>query len=63
MKVYRISEVLEAVRVALDENMVSKPLTDLGDIDTLSLNDIIRSKIVEAVRQVHASAPSYLLPP
>lgn len=61
MKVYRISEVLEAVRVALDENMVSKPLTDLGDIDTLSLNDIIRSKIVEAVRQVHASAPSYLL--
>ena len=35
MKVYRISEVLEAVRVALDENMVSKPLNDLGDIDTL----------------------------
>ena len=32
-----------------------------GDADTLSLDEIVRSKIVDAVRRVHLSAPAYLL--
>ncbi len=49
------------VRVCLDQNMTSEQLLLTGDIDTLSLNDIINQKIPEAVRRVHMDAPSYLL--
>lgn len=49
------------VRVCIDENTTSDALVQNQDIDTLSLNDIIKSKIVEAVRRVHSSAPYYLL--
>lgn len=61
MAVYQLDKVAEDVRIALDQNMVSDALTELGDVDTLSLNEIIRSKIVEAVKRVHSEAPAYLL--
>lgn len=59
--VYKIEVVERDVRIAIDENKTSEQLISDEDIDTLSLNDIIRSKIVEAVRRVESSAPvSYL---
>lgn len=61
MKVYRLDEFAKDVRIAIDQNMSSKTLEDFGDVETLSLNDIIRSKIVEAVTRVHSEAPAYLL--
>lgn len=61
MKVYTLDKVAEDVRIALDQNMTSDALTEIGDVDTLALNDIIRSKIVEAVKRVHSEAPPYLL--
>ena len=36
-------------------------MKEIGDVDTLALNDIIKSKIIEAVKRVHSSAPPYLL--
>jgi hypothetical protein len=49
------------VRVCLDQNMTSEQLLQTDDIDTLALDDIIRSKILEAVVRVHTNAPTYLL--
>ncbi len=59
--VYRLSEVVRDVRVAMDRNMTSEQLFASADIETLALDDIIRSKVVEAVRRVEVAAPVHLL--
>lgn len=59
--VYNIHEVMRDVRVCLDQNMESDQLLLTGDVDTLSLDEIVRSKILEAVVRVHTKAPTYLL--
>ena len=59
--VYNIHDVMRDVRVCLDQNMTSEQLLQTDDIDTLALDDIVRSKILEAVVRVHTNAPTYLL--
>ena len=59
MAVYQKNKIQEDVRTALDQNMNSDTLKIIGDVDTLALDDIITSKILEAVKRVHSSAPSY----
>lgn len=59
--IFQIDKIMQDVRVCIDQNMASDALLKVDDIDTLSLDEIIRSKIVEAVRRVHLQAPSYLL--
>lgn len=59
--VYRIEDIVKDVRVSLDQNMMSEPLASIGDVDTLALDEIIRSKVLEAVREVHGDAPIHLL--
>ena len=59
--IYHVDKIMQDVRICLDQNMTSDALLKIGDIDTLSLNDIIRSKILEAVQRVHRDAPNYLL--
>lgn len=59
--VYNIHDVMRDVRVCLDQNMTSEQLLLTDDVDTLALDDIIRSKILEAVVRVHTNAPTYLL--
>lgn len=59
--VYRIQRIARDVRIALDQNNTSEQLLDTGDIDTLSLDEIIISKIEEAARRVEEAAPAYLL--
>ncbi len=61
MTVYNLNNIAKDVRIALDQNMVSDVLTEIGDVDTLALDDIIKSKIVEAVKRIHSEAPPYLL--
>ena len=58
---YKVSDILHDVRIILDENGVSVPLTSLGDVDTLSLNTLIESKIEDAARIVELQAPLHLL--
>lgn len=58
--IYNLEDIKEAVRVVLDENQVSD---NMMDMDTLSLDEIIRSKIEEAVNNVHLLAPIYMLEP
>ena len=58
---YQVKDIIREVRVALDQNMSSAPLVELGDVDTLSLEEIIHSKIVDAVRSVELAVPHHLL--
>ena len=59
--IFQIDKIMQDVRICLDQNMTSDALLESGDIDTLALDDIIRSKILEAVQRVHMDAPNYLL--
>lgn len=52
---------MQDVRICIDQNMQSEALLDTGDIDTLALDEIIKSKILEAIQRVHMDAPNYLL--
>lgn len=56
-----ITKIKIDVRICLDENKSGSALITSGDIDTLTLDEIIESKIVEAIQRVHLHAPNYLL--
>ena len=59
--IFQIDKIMHDVRICLDQNMTSDALIESGDIDTLALDEIIKSKILEAVQRVHMDAPNYLL--
>ena len=59
--IYKLTEIAREVRIAIDQNMTSEQLIATEDIETLSLEEIIRSKIVEAVRRVETAAPVHFL--
>lgn len=61
MKKCSIAELKRRVRIALDQNMVNEQLAVLGDVDTLSLDDIIAEELPVAARIVENSAPAHLL--
>ena len=58
---YLVSDIIRAAKVAIDENVSSDALTALGDLDTLTLDDIIRSKVEDAAVLVESSAAHHLL--
>ena len=49
---YSVDTLIREVKVAIDENTDSGALTSLGDVDTLMLDDIIKSKVADAARLV-----------
>ena len=59
--IFQIDKIMQDVRICLDQNMESDALIESGDIDTLGLDEIIKSKILEAIQRVHRDAPNYLL--
>lgn len=59
--IYKTSKVQQDVRVVLDKNNTSDTLAGVANIDTLNVDELIRASIVKAVRNVHNTAPSYLL--
>ena len=59
--IFQIDKIMQDVRICLDQNMASDALIESGDIDTLSLDEIIKSKILEAIQRVHRDTPNYLL--
>lgn len=56
--VYELPDIVRDVRIAIDQNMTSEQLIASEDIETLSLDEIIRSKIAEAARRVISTAPA-----
>lgn len=59
--IYQVERIKEDVRVCIDQNASSAELVTDSDMDMLTLEDVIGSKIVEAVDMVHTAAPYYLL--
>ena len=56
-----VGSLKQQIRVALDENHVSTELTNLQDTDTLTLDELIVSKIEDAAEAVVRSAPIDML--
>lgn len=56
-----VDDIKKRVRIALDRNNVSTQLLDNGDIDTLTVEQIIESKIEQAAKEVILAAPHHLL--
>lgn len=61
--VYRLDDIIKDVRIAIDENSTSEQLSEIEDQDTLSVDEIIESKIIESMRSVSMTAPLHLLDP
>jgi len=59
--IYPIDIITRDVRIVIDQNTTDKALILDGDEDTLTLNQIIRSRILPAVESVHKAAPFPLL--
>lgn len=59
--IYQTDKICKDVRIAIDENMTSESLTALLDVETLSLDTVIKSKIEEGVTRVHSIAPLLML--
>ncbi len=59
--VYDVSDLMREVRVALDLNNSSETLIESGDIDTLTLDEIIRQKLPIAARIIENETPHHLL--
>lgn len=59
--IYQTDKICKDVRIAIDENMTSEALTALLDVETLSLDTVIKSKIEEGVTRVHSVAPLRML--
>ena len=56
-----VTDIIREAKVAIDQNVSSQALTALGDVDTLTLDDILRSKVEDATRLVEGSAARTLL--
>lgn len=59
--IYQIEKIKKDVRVCIDQNRNLDALLDISDVDSLMLDDIIQSKLVEGVERVHCQAPTHLL--
>lgn len=59
--IYTLANIRKDVRVALDENDASPELTLALDRNTISLDELIESKVVDAVTMVERQAPLHLV--
>lgn len=59
--VYQVENIKKDVKVCLDENVSSQTLLGDNDENQLQLEEIIASKLLEAVEKVHQEAPYYML--
>lgn len=59
--VYGIGEIVRDVRVVIDENRTDMALIAEGDLETLELDDVIRSKVEDGAKMILQNAPLELL--
>lgn len=59
--IYNHLTIRKDVRTAMDENPVAAQFLAIGENDTITLDDIIESKIVDAAKAVEQQAPLWLL--
>lgn len=59
--IVQLTQIKRDVRVALDEDRDSATLINADNINALKMDDIIESKVAEAVDRVHGVAPYWML--
>lgn len=59
--IFRVNKIIKDVRVCMDENRTDTALIADSDEETLRLDEVIKSKILEGVKRVHLAAPYHLL--
>ncbi len=59
--IFQIPDAIRDVKVAIDHNASGQQLLIEDDVDTLLTDEIVRSKLIEATRQVLSIAPPHLL--
>ena len=60
MQTVLVSDIIKEVKIILDENIVDDAVLT-ADANQLQLLDLIKSRIIDAVRSIHEAAPSELL--
>lgn len=60
MQTVTVAEIVREVKIILDENTENNPILTV-DTDQLQIEEIIKSRIIDAVRFIHESAPSHML--
>lgn len=60
MQTVPVSEIVKAVKIILDENMDNNSILS-DDSNQLQQDELIKSRVVDAVRAVHEAAPSDML--
>lgn len=58
---FSVEDIIRDVRITINENANSEALAGIGDVDTLELDELIRSKVADAATWVEKRAPVYLL--
>lgn len=58
---YATSDLVKEVRVVLDHNMEDTKLKEFGDTNTLTLDEIIESKLIDAANVIGENAPYYMV--
>lgn len=58
---YDFADIIARARIAMDENRQGEPLDGMGDVNTLTLDELLRQKIPEAMRICMLNAPTELL--
>lgn len=57
MEEYEVSKLVKRVRNVIDQNMESDNMASFGDVDTLSLDEVIKENLVPAAQLIETSAP------
>lgn len=58
---YDVVNLIKDVRICIEENATNEVLEKFSDMETLMLEELIRSKIIDGVRQVEMAAPIWLV--
>lgn len=58
---YKVEDIVKRVKVVIDQNTNDEAMADFGDVDTLTLDEILKGAIVPAVKVLEMNAPALML--
>lgn len=56
-----VGDIVKRVRVVMNENGASTKLLEADDVETLALDELIKSKVVAAAREIESRAPMHMV--
>lgn len=58
---YLVSDIVQDVRIAIDQNQDAESMENFGDVDTLDLSNLIKDKIEDAAKLIMKAAPLHMI--